>query len=321
MAKNKACNFTGSVMMQNLKLILVILIGLVTSACGGGERSGSTTLSVPLSVTSANIQSITAAALKVTSGSTFDIFNPTNYAIAILDSLNTVSNSSPLCITTPTTAMVVDTAFQPGTITFFNCITQSGKTINGTVSLNNLRFETPGFGLPDTLSATLTFNNLAITSSSPTVTVTGGYDLTTTGTNLVFPLTNATTTAKNGNLTFSNNGTVIQTEVISNINFQTDLFGGSSSTHPHSFTLSSTFVGGAFTYTTLAPFLNHSGSLHPFDGMALIKGANLTQLRITVKADEKASSTPNQVEVEFSTDGGNLYATSIPYTWAELDPP
>lgn len=294
--------------MKHIKLILVTLLGIAASACGGG--GGSTTLSVTLPITTGNAQAITAAALKVATGSTFDIFNPTNYAIAIIDELNLTPNTSPLCI--DPTSMVTNT--QIDTITFTNCTTRYGKTINGTVLLSHIsaiyNTNTPN---PDTLSATVTFNLDITPTAAPSIItkLTGGYNLNAWEMNLLtlLPITNVIATATGGSLTFTSNG---QTEVISGIDFRNDIFSGSSITNPNSFTFSSSNLGGAFTYTQgTLPFSTTFGSLYPHSGGAVITGANLTRLGVDVA--------PTQVTVDLIANGNTT--TLAPYTWTQLGPP
>lgn len=298
--------------MKNIKLILVILLSIAASACGGGG-GGSTTLSVALPITTVNAPAITAAALKVATGSTFDIVNPTNYAIAIIDAINsTIPTTSPLCTVPASMVTNINTAAQTGTITFTNCLTRYGKTINGTVLLSHIL---PTNGTPDTLFSTITFNLIVTATGYPNITLTGGYNLNAWEMNLLTqPIINVIATATGGSLTFTSNG---QTEVISGIDFRNDIFSGSSITDSHGFTFSSSNLGGAFTYTqgTLPFSTTNFGSLYPHSGRAVITGANLTQLRVDVLGDEFALT---QVAVDLIANG--FTTTLAPYTWAQLDP-
>jgi hypothetical protein len=297
--------------MKNIKVILALLVSLVVTACGGGGGdSGVGSANTPMYIDANNRQAVAATAIRTASGSTFELFNPDNFATTIYDELQ-LGNITPQCNNNGEVASI-NTITRAGTIVYTNC-TFLGKTFNGTVYLSNVSVSIS----PDILLATLTFNNFNITNISGTTTLTGDYDMTATGLNTSYPLS----FRANGNgasLALTKNG---QTDVITNFNFFTLAASSLTTTYSSNFTLASSSLGGLITHQNIAgsPYEKSSRNLRPSLGAAYVVGQYPTELRVTVLSNENTPPLLNQVKVERSIDGGSSFLVTD-YGWSDFLP-
>ncbi len=293
--------------MKTIKLVLLALLSITVSACGGGggNNLGISAPTAPIIINTTDatqIKNITAAALSTAMGSTFDAFNPTNLSNVIINSFNTgVTNTS---CAVGSMDITIDVFFGTGTIKYNDCLDSFGNTFNGTVSLANMVFsQNPN---PDSFSASVTFNDITVTGPS-TVTLSGGYEINATGLN--FPPKIISATGTNAHLKLISNG---QANEIYDFNFYSEISPGFLTTDTHIFTLASSALGGSILYATsnLIPFETFSASTHPSTGEATIMGGDPSQLLL--------SASLTQVQVSTSTTGGTFVPFTA-YTWAELN--
>lgn len=306
--------------MKNIKLILVLLASIVASACGGGGGTGVGSPNAPLYIDSANMQAVTAAAMKTASGTNFESFNPENFATDIYDALSPLVAKNIPC-TNNGGNVAADLTNPTGTMVYSNCVISaaSGKILNGTVYVYNALLDTN----IDRVTATLNFNNLQVTVGSVTTTLTGSYDLMADGLgNLFTPKFRAKeTTFPNSfpeKLVLTNNAG--QQEVLSNFNFYVDVISNSTTTYSSDFKLASDSLGGSIVHQSIAgfPYEKSSPNKKPGLGRVLVLGQNPTELRITVQGHENSTPLPSQVKVERSIDGGFSYPFTNYYPWSQL---
>lgn len=297
--------------MKNIKLVLALLVSLGVSACGGGGGNGLGSANTPLYIDANNRQTVAATAIRIATGSTFELFNPENFATTIYDAFQ-LGNITSQCSNNGEVASV-DTLTRTGTIDYTNC-TFFGKTFNGTVHLSNISVNLN----PDILLATLTFNNFSITTSSGTTTLTGDYDMTATGLNTSYPLS-FRAKSNGARLALTKNG---QTDVITNFNFFALAVSSFTTTYTSDFTLASSSLGGLITHQNIigSPYEKNSPNLRPSLGAAYVVGQYPTELRITVLSNENTLPLLNQVRVDRSIDGGNTFPVFTEYGWSDLLP-
>lgn len=297
--------------MKNIKFVLALFASVVVTACGGGGSSGLSSSNIPLYIGSNNMQAITATAIKTASGTTFDLFNPDNFATDIYDALLAGAVINTPCANNGSN-VAVDLTTNTGTMVYSNCVI-AGNTFNGTVYLHNSTLDTN----TDTLSSSLTFNSLTVNTGSGFVTLTGGYNLTATGLGTTYPFTFG---ANGITLTLTSNSG--GTEVISNFDFVTNVATALTSTYKSDFNLASSILDGSFSHQSDAslPYEINSATIspYPYSGDAVILGANQTQLRVSVIGNGNIGL--DQIQVDRSIDGGNNYLFAVDYTWAQLYP-
>lgn len=294
--------------MKNIKLVLALLVSLAVTACGGGgSDSGLGSSNIPLVINSNNEQAVTATALRVASGSTFELFNPDNFATAIYDALGAGYSNKP-CDGNIGTEVVDITG--TGTMVYTNC-TFSGKTFDGTVYLSGITLNINS----DTLSSTLLFNNLTVTTNLNSAKLTGDYDLTASGLGTTYPFIFTANGIGGAKLTLTKNSG--QTEVITDFNFVTHVNSQFTATYASDFILTSSSLGGSFRHLHNPAFLYETNSAtlnpHPFSGEAHITGQTPTQLYITVTGN--GSINRDEVIVDRSINGSTF---TTYYMWADF---
>ncbi len=307
--------------MRNIKLVLALLVSLGVAACGGGGDSGVGNSRTPLYIDSTNVQSATSTAVKTAIGTTFEVFNPSNFATDIYDALSPLVAKNIPC-TNNGGNVAADLTTPTGTLIYSNCVISAttGKTLNGTVYVYNALLDTN----IDRVTATLSFNNLKITLGG-TTNLTGSYDLTADGlnNNIFIPKYRAKETILPNNifpekLILTNSAG--QQEALSNFNFHVDVISNSTTTYTSNFNLASDSLGGSITHQNIAgfPYEKSSPNLKPNLGKAYIFGQNPTELRVTVFGNENSLPVASQVKVDRSIDSGFSYSFTSDYSWSQL---
>jgi hypothetical protein len=303
--------------MKNIKLISALLLGLVVAGCGGGNP-GVSSANIPLYIDSTNVQAATATAIKIASGQTFEVFNPDNFATDIYDALT--ASQVPACINGAGN-ITIDLTTSTGTMVYNNCDIAATplKTLHGTVYIYNASFNQN----TDKIVATLAFNNLKVTISGVTTTLSGSYDLTADGLKFSFsPKFGAKeSTLLSGfpeRLVLTNNAG--QQEILSAFNFNVSVVSSSTTTYTSDFKLSSDKLGGSLTHFSIAgsPYEKSFPNLKPGLGRADILGQSPTELRIMVQGHENSLPAATQVKVDRSIDNGFTYPFISYYAWSDL---
>ena len=306
--------------MKNTKLILALLTSLVVTACGGSGDSDVGSTNTPLYFDASNDQAVSATAIRTASGTTFEIFNPDNFATDVYDALFPLVVKNIPCINSGGN-IAADLTTPTGTMVYSNCVISatSGKILNGTAYVHNALLDTN----IDRVTATISFNNLKITIGGITTNLTGSYDLTADGLNNTFtPKFSARETPfPNGfpvKLIITN--TSGQQEVLSNFNFYVDVISNSTTTYTSDFKLASDSLGGLITHQSIAgfPYEKSSPNLRPSLGKTYILGQTPTELRITVFGNENSPPAASQVKVDRSVDSGFSYSFTNYYSWSQL---
>lgn len=293
--------------MKIIQSTLVLLYSVILSACGGGGDSGlgNSVPTTPLNITATNQQAVTAAVLNTTSGAAIDAFTVDDF----LNALNGNACAGGSANLFPTSATA-------GTITFFGCSYQAGKSFNGTVKYSGL-VTSPADNIfnPDTVTAKLNFDLTVTRTLNAPFALLGDYNFSTNGLNTLSITTSATAPSS---LKVSSN----ITEAISNFSFQKTALSSSSTSIDNFFTLASSYLGGVINFDTTTAFLTNDAlnRAFPSTGVAIVTStANLNQLRITILGDE-SSPVSSQVKIELSQNSGLTYNPPIYYAWADLFP-
>jgi hypothetical protein len=303
--------------MKNFKLVLALLVSLGVAACGGGGDSSVSSSNVPLYIDSTNVQTVAATAIRTASGSTFELFNPDNFATEIYDALFYNAPRTIPCISGNGS---IDLTSTTGIITYNNCVisTTPVKTLNGSVHVYNSSLDS----LTGGVLATLSFNSLSVSNGSVTRTLNGNYDLTADGENTPTPKLRAKeTTFPNGfpeKLILTNNAG--QQEILSSFNFYVDVISNSTTTYTSKFKLASDDLGGSITHQSALgfPYERSSPNAKPGLGKAYVFGQNPTELGITVFGNENSLPQASQVQVDRSIDNGFWYPFTSYYPWSQL---
>ena len=337
--------------MKSKFSVILLLVIAALAGCSGSSSSGSSSTAsgtAPLAtvtINSTNAPTVTAAAfasasLKVnslsplgvqtTTSSTDDriLYQVNDFAMKkIAEHQNTsasaigaTTTTSYSCIagdvTSGTFAFTYDTPTSTYiTATFTNCKLSSSSTttVNGTFSVTGASVTTT------TQSATVSINLTITTTGYSTIKYVGGYTLAATG---------VTTTTRKDALTGSSLVFSLGSlnESLSNFSFSTtydDLPNTTPSSYSDSvsYTISSDFTGGSFTFATITPIVRNYGELYPHSGKVEISGANSSKLRATILAttgSNIAGTSSGQISLEISTDNGSSWTLLSTQTWATL---
>jgi hypothetical protein len=333
---------------MNSKLSLILLLAISAfSGCGGSGGSSTSSGPAPLApvtITSTNAPTVTAAAfasasLKVNSLSPMGVQTTTSSTDdRILYQLNDFAlkkfaehqntpmsvtgtvTASASCITgdaTSGTLSFISDGTGPSnstyvTFTFTNCklSASSTTTVNGTFGITGLA------ATASTQSATVSINLTITTTGYSTIKYVGGYTLTATGVN---------TATRNDALTGSSLVFSLGSlnESLSNFSFSSTYNDVTPSSYSDSvsYTISSDFTGGSFTFATITPIVRNYGELYPHSGQVVISGANSSKLRATILATSGsniAGTSSGQITLEISTDNGTSWTLLSTQTWATL---
>ena len=199
---------------------------------------------------------------------------------------------------------VVDIGNNRLSVTFDNCTAVSGITLNGNVTLGG-----SGNFFGDTFSGTLLFTQLSFTYSNLplTFTIDGSisYIWTTIGT-----IKSSTETA---NYTISVNGYSV---TVSNYSSSSTYDSSTGvTTENHSYTITSSFIGGSVMVSGSQSFVAFASEPFPRDGVLIITGANGSKLRFTALG----SGTPDGlIRLEVDEDGDGFYESTQEISWSQL---
>ena len=278
--------------LVNFRVLGVSIIVAGLAACGGDDPAtgGTPTGAGAVTISSTNAQSVTGAAVDTGMGT---------IALGELSALgvettNTAPNKRVLSRLTATVVRKIAEqknapASVTGVIITLSCV--KGDTTSGTFSLDDfdgttsvkLTFTNCKFDPDETIHGSMTISNMESTVSSesgaaslnltmteagrPAVTITGGFTFAITGMGMeteTTVMTGSSLTMTEGNLT----------EGLSNFSFTSSFnFATNISTDNANFTLTSTTVGGSFTFATVTAFQTNLANIYPHIGVGHITGA------------------------------------------------
>jgi len=302
-------------------------VGAASSSSNTSTSTGSTVTlpTTPVTITAANAPTVAATSIDTAFGTTkmspigvqIDSDSTAISAKAIgeqlahigVDALQQLAaaNDAPAIVVGAVTSQacavsgtisVNETSPTSGTLTYTDCSYAAGSKIAGTITLTG-KGTTPTGGTTGDLTLDLT-----ITSTADTIIFKGDMSI-------AYDSTASAVTIKGKSLVVSS--TVNGSRALQNYTISRASNGDSSLT----FDYASTMAGGTATFTTTTPFHTNTGAKYPSAGVATVKGASSTQLKITVLGDENAAAT-SQVQLEVSSDGGTTYAAPTQVTWASF---
>ncbi|MEN8133736.1 MAG: hypothetical protein ABFS45_26985 [Pseudomonadota bacterium] len=192
----------------------------------------------------------------------------------------------------------------------FNQCAEGDLVINGSVSFSGIT--QTGTAPNETVSMTISYNNLSVTQAGTTaVSINGSYDVTVVSTG-----TEVTSTLSGTLLSITEGG---QTHDLFNFQFTETLVNATlMTTTTADYTLSSSLINGSVTVTTQTPLETDFGASYPHSGVLLIEGAN-SSIRLTVLGDENFLPLDQQVRLEIDANGDGTYETTVTRSWDALN--
>lgn len=309
----------------DLRLIPIILLlsGLVACGGSGSATSGYSLPTKPITITQQNAHQVAGAAFDALTGVTplptgvsVSLYTSGSNAISIsqkvawlvqqaMEQLVNLGTTPPTVInsncTVSGTRSLNVTSKTSEIVTYSNCSNMAGETINGTVTLDNLKTATQ-YQSDNVIDLTFT-----TTSTANTTTATGDMQF-------IEDFASVVKTISGDNMWMVNTDTSVGNFEIQSYTIATF---GTDGPATLVYDYGSSIIGGIanFHQDGTNPFIN-TGGIFPSSGVATITGANMTVIRLTVLGDENAAG--NQLQFEFSTDGGNTYAAPTYDTWANI---
>jgi hypothetical protein len=308
-----------------LRLIPVLLLLSGLAACGGSgsATSGYPLPTEPITITQQNAHQVAGAAFDaltgvtpLPAGVTVSLYTSGPNAISITQKVAWLVQQATEKLanlgTTPPTVLDLNcpvsgtitlnvTSATSEIVTYNNCSNVAGETINGTVTLSNL--ETATQYQSDNVF------NLTFTTASPANTTTAKGDM-----QFIEDFASVVKTISGDNMWMVNTDTSV-----GNFEIQTYTIATFGADGPATlvYDYGSSVIGGIanFHQDGTHPFIN-TGGIFPSSGIATITGTNSTVIKLTVLGDENAVG--NQLQFEFSTDGGITYAAPTYDTWANI---
>jgi hypothetical protein len=317
--------FSNAVCRSDLRLIALLLLPIVLSACGGSgsANSGLTWPIDQVMITQPNATQVAGAAFDALTGGIPLAASPpplsTSGATAVsmsqkldwlgqsaMQLLNPPLKPYPKAITSNCTVSGTLSAniknSSSEVVTYNNCSNVAGETINGTLRLSGLT-RSATYNSADLLFD-LTFT---IASPADTMNVIGNM-------NIALDSSADVAVISGTDLWMGNSDAALGNYELLNYTMATyaaDVYV------TRVYTFASSAIGGKadFQMDGTNPFVN-TGGIFPSSGIATISGANSTVIRVTILGDETAAG--NQLQFELSTDGGTSYAVPFYDTWANI---
>jgi hypothetical protein len=193
----------------------------------------------------------------------------------------------------------------------FNQCAEGDLVINGSISLSGVT--QTGTAPNETVSMTISYNNLSVTQGGETGKINGAYTAT------ISTSDTGTESTLSGTLLSVTEGGQIHD--LSNFRFtETRVNATLLATTTADYTLSSTLINGSVNVnvTTQTPFETDFSASYPHSGMLLIQGAD-SSIRVTVLGDENSLPLDQQIQLEIDANGDGAYETTVTTSWEALD--
>ena len=319
--------------MKHLERFLLFLIfpGLLV-ACSGGSGGGGSDIPPPVMISPSNAPAVAGSAFDTLKGGTVLTLTtrgavPTSNWVAgdttssmkmlaeIINgeiqhgfvqgsatSLKSVKQSTTSYCLYGGTKTMSQTSSTSGTASYSNCSDVSGVTLNGSMSMSNMVYTST------TLSVNIVYD-LSVTTTMPVNTMQMTGDMA-----LSIDLNTFAMTMSGSRFSMSNSAAGMGNIKLYNY---TMVFSGNGALVAIEFTYASARIGGSavFQMDGASPLVS-VGGVFPSSGVAIIRGADSTLIKVTVLGDENAAG--NQVQIEFSKDSGTTYEAPLYEGWANI---
>lgn len=314
--------------------IALVACGAETKSDGPGDPPRMSAPSAPVTMSFANSESVTTAAIAAVMGEVSTPAlgqvpmavavegeaSPATHVVGRITS-RTVRRLA-AASATPTVTGVTEAidCLESGTITisaaptsvrmtFDQCSDIPGEVINGWLTMWNFS----GYADQTGGSAAGTvWIDLSVTLDGTTSRMAGDYTVTAS-----WNATSDTVQLSGGSLGYSDG---LTTTVMSNFTIYESIDASSIITSWADFTLASTELGGAVTVDTQTPFETEMySSYRPYTGVVVVTGAGGTKVKVTVHGNEYDPSP--QLTIQVDADGNGTYETTTDLDWADLGTP